>query len=104
MWLTNKASYVSAALSGSNVILLAKLFVIVMTSAEPGRKLLILVTSGGDRVVWQRVVMELPFRTIAMNLNIVASTAYLHYRRFQNTGKVRPSSQPHRESTRKLSS
>ena len=48
MWLTNKASYVSAALSGSNVILLAKLFVIVMTSAEPGRKLLILVTSGGE--------------------------------------------------------
>jgi len=48
--------------------------------------------------------MELPFKTIAMNLNIAASTAYLHYKRFQNTGEVRPTSQPQRESTKKLSS
>lgn len=74
-----------------------------MTSAEPGWK----APHSCDirwRVVWQRVGMELPFKTIAMNLNIAASTAYLHCKRFQNTAKVRPTSQPQREFTKKLSS
>jgi len=46
--------------------------------------------------------MELPFKKIAMNLNIAASTAYLHYKRFETTGEVRSTPQPQKESTRKL--
>ena len=72
-----------------------------MTSAEPGRK----APYSRDirwRVVWQRVGMELPFQTIAKNLNIAASTAYSHYKRFEITGDVSPTLQPQRESTRKL--
>ena len=80
----------------------AKSFVIVITSAEPGRKAHSCDISW--RVVWQWVGMELPFKTFAMTLNIAASTAYLHYKRFQNKGEVRPTSQPQKESTKKLSS
>jgi len=72
-----------------------------MTSAEPGRK----APYSRDirwRVVWQRIGMELPFKKIAMNLNIAASTAYLHYKRFETTGEVRSTPQPQKESTRKL--
>lgn len=74
-----------------------------MTSAEPGRK----APYSRDirwRVVWQRIGMLLPFKKIASNLNIAASTAYLHYKRFEITGDVCHTSQPHRESIRKLNS
>ena len=94
----------AAARSGSNsTYRLYSKIVIVMISAEPGRK----APYSCDirwRVVWQRVGMELPFKTIAKNLNIAASTAYLHYKRFQNTGEVRAASHRQRESTRKLNS
>ena len=68
-------------------------------SAEPGRK----TANSLDirwRVVWQHLGMELPFRTIGMNLNIASSTACSIYQRFEQTGAVNAK----REELRKLNS
>ncbi len=74
-----------------------------MTSAEPGRK----APYSRDirwRVIWQRIGMNLPFKKIAENLNIAASTACAHYKRFEVSGDVSWTKPSQRELLRKLSS
>ena len=60
-----------------------------MTSAEPGRK----TAYAADlrwRIVWQRIGMELSYRSIAANLNVAVGTVHHIYRRFIETGDVLP--------------
>ena len=72
-------------------------------SAEPGRT----APYANDlrwRVVWQRIALELPFRTVARNLNLSVGTAYNIFKRFQDTGEVDPRPATRRESLCKLDS
>ena len=55
-----------------------------------------------NRIVWQRIAMELPFRAIARNLSVSFGTVYYICKLFEQTGSVDPS-KPDRTSTRVLS-
>ena len=70
-------------------------------SCEPGRK----AAYSADlryRMVWQRVAMELPFKTIACNLSVSIGTVHNICKRFEQTGCV-DSCKPDRANTRVLS-
>ena len=70
-------------------------------SCEPGRK----AAYSADlryRMVWQRVAMELPFKTIACNLSVSVGTVHNICKRFEQTGCV-DSRKPDRVNTRVLS-
>lgn len=70
-------------------------------SCEPGRK----VAYSPDlrnRMIWQRIAMELPFRTIAQNLSVSVGTVHNVFKLFEQTGSVDPS-KPDRANTRVLS-
>ena len=70
-------------------------------SCEPGRK----VAYSPDlrnRMIWQRIAMELPFRTIAQNLSVSVGTVHNVFKLFEQTGSVDPS-KPDRANTRMLS-
>ena len=59
-------------------------------SCEPGRK----VAYSPDlrnRMIWQRIAMELPFRTIAQNLSVSVGTVHNVFKLFEQTGSVDPS-------------
>ena len=61
-------------------------------SCEPGRR----AAYSSDlrhRIVWQRIAMELPFRTIAHNLSISVGTVYNVCKLFEQTGHVDPRKQ-----------
>ena len=72
-----------------------------MTSAEPRRK----TPYAADlrwRMVWQRIGMELPYRTIAKNLNVALGTVYHINRLFLDTGDVLAKPAPQRTALRTL--
>ena len=72
-----------------------------MTSAEPRRK----APYAADlrwRMVWQRIGMELPYRTIAKNLNVALGTVYHINRLFLDTGDVLAKPAPQRRALRTL--
>lgn len=72
-----------------------------MSSAEPGRK----AAYAADlrwRIVWQRIGMELSYRTIAANLNVALGTVHNVNRRFIETGDVMPKKVPQRTELRSL--
>ena len=74
-------------------------------SCEPGRKAPYssdLRHRIGHRIVWQRIGMNLQYRTIARNLGIAVGTAYNICKAFKSTGEVTPI-KPCRVSTRILS-
>lgn len=54
------------------------------------------------RVVWQKISMDLPFRTIAKNLNISVGTAFNVFSIFKSTGEVSAKVPRKREEIRKL--
>ena len=71
------------------------------SSFEPAKKS----TYSSDmryRMIWQQFAMEMPFRTIAHNLNVSVGTAYNICKLFGQTGDVNPSN-PNRTNTRVLS-
>ena len=72
-----------------------------MTSAEPGRKF---AYSDNIRwhIVWQKIGTELPYRTIASNLNVSLGTVHNIYQRYVDTGTVTPKQQPCRQELRSL--
>ena len=72
-----------------------------MTSAEPRRK----APYAADlrwRMVWQRIGMELPYRTIAKNPNVALGTVYHINRLFLDTGDVLAKPAPQRTALRTL--
>lgn len=72
-----------------------------MSSAEPGRK----TAYAADlrwRIVWQRIGMELSYRTIAANLNVALGTVHNVNRHFIETGDVMPKKVPQRTELRSL--
>ena len=73
----------------------------IMTSDEPGRKL---AYSDDIRwhIVWQKIGMELPYRTIASNLNVSLGTVHNIYQRYVDTGIVTPKQQPCKQQLRSL--
>ena len=73
-----------------------------MTSAEPGRK----APYAADlrwRMIWQRIGMELSYRSIAANLNVALGTVYHINRLFIETGDVIAKTAPRREHLKSLS-
>ena len=73
-----------------------------MTSAEPGRK----APYAADlrwRMIWQRIGMELPYRTIASNLNVALGTVYHVNHLFLETGDVLVKPAPQTADVRTLS-
>ena len=71
-------------------------------SAEPCRKKAYSVDIRW-RIVYQRIATNLPFASIAKNLNIAVSTAYRTYLLFERTGSVDPLDRSSgREELRKL--
>ena len=54
--------------------------------------------------MWQKLSMDLPFRTIATNLNISVGTAFNIFEIFKNTGEVSAKAPRKREELRKLDS
>ena len=73
-----------------------------MSSAEPGRK----APYAADlrwRMIWQRIGMELPYRTIAANLNVALGTVHHINRRFVEIGDAHPKVAPQRTCLRTLS-
>ena len=73
----------------------------IMISAEPHRK----APYAADlrwRMVWQRIGMELPYRTIAENLNVGLGTVYHINRLFLKTGDVLAKPAPQRIALRTL--
>ena len=61
--------------------------------AEPGKKTAYSVDLRW-RVVWQRLVLDLPLKAIASNLSIFAGTVHNIYKRFEDTGEVDPTPAP----------
>lgn len=55
-----------------------------------------------NRIVWQKIAMDLSFRGISLNLNIAVGTAYNIYHLFKETGTVEPRTPKSREDKRKL--
>ena len=67
-----------------------------MTSAETGRK----AHYAADlpwRMIWQRIGMELSYRSITANLNVALGTVYHTNRLFIETGDVIAKTAPSRE-------
>lgn len=61
----------------------------IVMSCEPGRK----APYSQDlryKMVWQRLAMELPFRTIAKNLNVSVGTVHNILKLFKRSGCVEP--------------
>ena len=54
------------------------------------------------RVIWQRIALDLSFRSISKNLNIAVGTAYNIFDRFRTTGEVDPKPATTRDTLRKL--
>ena len=54
------------------------------------------------RVIWQRIALDLPFRTIAKNLCKAVGTVHNIFKRFRATGEVDPKPAIRRDSLRKL--
>ena len=73
-----------------------------MLSAEPGRKAPY-VADLRWRMIWQRIGMELPYRTISANLNVALGTVHHINRRFVEIGDVHPKVAPQRTCLRTLS-
>ena len=72
-----------------------------MTSAEPGRK----APYAADlrwRMIWQRIWMELSYRSIATNLNVALGTVYHIIGLFIETGDVNAKTAPCREHLKSL--
>lgn len=61
---------------------------------EPGRR-----SAYSDdirwRIIWQKVEMGLTFRRIAANLNVSLGTVHNIWKRFDETGSVKPKPLPH---------
>ena len=54
------------------------------------------------RVIWQRIALELPFKSIAKNLCISVGTAHNIFERFRTTGEVDPKPAARRDVLQKL--
>ena len=72
-------------------------------SAEPGRKSAYSVDLG-QRVIWQRYRIELPFRRISANLSISTGTVHKVLKQFEETGGVAAQGQKDRPDIRGLTS
>lgn len=72
-----------------------------MSSAEPARTAAY-TPDIGWRVVWLRIGCDLSFRCIASQLKIGVGTAYKLFKKFEDTGDVKPKTYPSKQEWRKL--